>query len=82
MKCKVCGKPLNVAQWSNDEQYKSCPKCSTEKGIEHVYYKYPDNFGNTEKRASTNHPDGPQSYCVPHRGRGSSTETRTLCSEL
>lgn len=46
--CKVCGLPLNQSQRSADRKYKSCPKCSTKNGNEHIYYKYPENFGNTE----------------------------------
>ncbi len=80
--CTVCGKPLNQSQWDENKKYKSCPKCSTENGEEHVYYRYPESFGITEKRLSLNHPDGPQSYCVPCRGRGNSTLKKILCSNL
>lgn len=81
-KCKVCGLPLNESQWSKDKEYKSCPKCSTKNGEEHIYYKYPENFGITPKRASTNYPEGPQSYCVPCRGNSIPEAKKVLCSEL
>jgi len=81
MNCRVCGERLNIGQFRRDKQYKSCPKCSTENGTEHVYYTYPNNFGITEKRASSIHPEGPQSYCVSCRGRGD-TDEEVLCSEL
>lgn len=80
--CSVCGMPLNISQWRKNRQYKSCPRCSVINGKEHVYYKYPDNFGITKKRASSTNPDGPQSYCVPCRGDEESSETRYHCSEF
>lgn len=64
--CKHCGKQLNMAQSKDD--YKSCPRCSTNNGNEHIFYQYPDAFGKTDKRATINHPDGPQSYCTNCRG--------------
>lgn len=80
--CKICGKPLNKAQWRKGKEYKSCPNCSTTNGIQHVYYKFPDNFGITPLRASSNNPEGPQSYCIPCRGNGQSTAKKILCSEF
>lgn len=79
--CKICGRPLNKAQFSADRQFKSCPKCSTENGEEHVYYKYSEDFRTSEKRVTQNNPDGPQSYCYTCRERGE-TGDRVLCSEL
>lgn len=79
-KCRYCGKPLNESQFIKDENgdiiFKSCPRCSTIDGEEHIYYQYPFYFGTTEKRVSEQHPDGPQSYCQkcrdniegPHNG--------------
>lgn len=63
--CPVCKKPLNISQWKNG--YKSCPACSQNAGI-HIFYKYPDAFGNTSLRATKKHPDGPQSHCEHCRG--------------
>ncbi|WP_042439269.1 hypothetical protein [Clostridium amazonitimonense] len=82
--CKKCNRPLNESQYRTSEgyEYKSCPKCSSNNGKEHVYYEFPEGFGETVKRASSSHPNGPQSYCVPCRGRGNSTSEYKLCSEL
>ena len=80
--CLVCGLPLNESQYSVNDDYKSCPKCSTENGKEHVYYTYPENFGITDKRSSAKNPEGPQSYCVPCRGRGTSGSPKVLCSKI
>ena len=66
--CKYCGKPLNQSQYNEDESYKSCPRCSKIDGEEHIYFPYPGCFGDTPKRSSDKHPDGPQSYCYVHRG--------------
>lgn len=66
--CKYCGKPLNKSQYNDNETYKSCPRCSELNGEEHIYFPYPSCFGDTPKRSSDNHPDGPQSHCYIHRG--------------
>ena len=80
--CKICGKLLNVSKYSKDGIYKSCPKCSTKNGEEHVYYEYPENFGTTYKRATTNYPDGPQSYCVRCRGSADKYTSGILCNKI
>lgn len=67
-KCIVCGKPLNESQFNDDETLKSCPRCSELDGEEHIYFPYPEYFGDTTKRSSSNHPEGPQSHCYAHRG--------------
>lgn len=67
MNCSACSNKLNASQWSADQQWKSCPRCSQANGKEHVFYAYPANFGETEARASASHPNGPQSYCVECR---------------
>ncbi len=66
MNCKHCGKPLNETQYH--ENLKSCPNCSVKNGTEHVFYSYPEAFGTTSLRATSNRPDGPQSYCTACRG--------------
>ena len=43
--CRICGKSLNISQYSEDGKYKSCPSCSQNNGKEHVYYEYPEHFG-------------------------------------
>lgn len=74
--CEHCGKPLNQSQYAQNGTLKSCPRCSTEDGKEHIFYRYPMAFGQSAKRASASIPDGVQSWCVlcrgddfgPHRG--------------
>jgi hypothetical protein len=66
--CKHCGNPLNQSQYSADKKYKSCPRCSSNDGKEHIYYSYPSAFGTTPLRESTRYPDGPQSHCQICRG--------------
>ena len=66
--CNHCGKPLNIAQYNQDETLKSCPRCSILDGEEHIFLPYPNYFGDTLKRSSGIHPEGPQSYCYNHRG--------------
>ncbi len=65
--CQHCGKPLNKAQYSDGKTYKSCPRCSEINGKEHIFFTYPNSFGDTAKRRSDNHPEGPQSWCYSHR---------------
>ena len=82
--CRFCGKPLNKSQYNYDETLKSCPRCSEIDGKEHIYYPYPENFGDTPKRSSDNHPDGPQSHCSSHRGNPNRgiTNGGIKCSEI
>ncbi|MDD3223203.1 MAG: hypothetical protein PHX70_00575 [Clostridium sp.] len=80
--CKVCHKPLNQSQYSIDGKFKSCPKCSIINGKEHVYYAYPEDFGTTQKRASSNRPDGPQSHCKSCRFEKNDYPKPILCSEI
>lgn len=68
MYCKHCGKALNQSQYAQDGTLKSCPKCSTEDGAEHIFYFYPGAFGQSQKRISTKIPDGAQSWCALCRG--------------
>lgn len=80
--CRVCGRPLNEAQYKLNEQYKSCPRCSTRNGAEHVYYENPLYFGETGKRSTSIHPNGPQSYCVACRSKRLQTAPQRLCHEF
>jgi hypothetical protein len=81
-RCETCSKALNRSQRSRDGQWKSCPRCSTRDGVHHVYYDYPDGFGETEARASDTDPSGAQSYCTSCRGRGTNAAiTRVLCGD-
>lgn len=71
MSCTCCKGALNDGMLhKHDEQgqeYKSCPRCSDTNGVEHVYHKYPDSFGQTDARVTGRNPHGDQSYCVDCR---------------
>lgn len=67
MNCNVCNSKLNASRWSTDGDWKACPNCSNIEGKRHVYYPFPDRFGETPARASASNPNGPQSYCVECR---------------
>lgn len=79
--CKVCLRPLEVAQYSVDGTFKSCPNCSTNNGQEHIFY-HCDYFGYTDHRITGNNPDGIQSWCPPCRGRGSSIGNGIKCNTI
>ncbi len=84
MNCKICGKLLNMSQYVMHDRYKSCPKCSEMNGEEHVFFRYPETFGKSNKRETSNHPEGPQSYCYTHR-QNPNREIPSggiLCSEI
>ena len=80
--CEICGKPLNESQYSNDKRYKSCPKCSTKNGKQHVYYTYPESFGVTNTRTTKNSPEGAQSYCTSCRGNNVNCFPQILCKDI
>lgn len=86
--CSCCGKPLNSAVWSADGCYKSCPLCSVTHGSQHVFRRYPEDFGTTEARVTVNNPDGAQSYCVDcralHKGELSQVDLsqQRLCDAM
>ncbi len=81
MKCIHCEKELNQSDFRSQRTLKSCPKCSQHNGNYHVYHPYPDDFGTTQFRASSNNPDGPQSYCESCRG-GNAPRTGIECHEI
>ncbi|CAM3211893.1 phage FluMu protein Com [Sporolactobacillus spathodeae] len=79
--CAYCGKPLNEAQ--SRPEFKSCPRCSTNDGNEHIYYPYSEAFGTTEKRVTRKNKDGIQSYCTRCRGNDEGPHNGAKrCSEL
>lgn len=82
MNCKSCNKPLSESQYKNQKSLKSCPLCSVNNGDYHVYYRYPEAFGTTSKRATQNSPEGAQSYCTSCRGNQGPTLSAILCSDL
>lgn len=80
--CSNCTRPLKISQYSKDGNYKSCPKCSTDNGKEHVFYPV-DHFGYTDLRITGNNPNGIQSWCPPCRGKVDSTSSfGLLCSQI
>src|SRR5262245_29447206 len=50
--CAHCQKPLSRARFSAGRDWKSCPRCSTTNGSEHVFWPYPADFRETDARAT------------------------------
>ncbi len=68
MPCSCCTVALNSGMIIKVDQttgarYKSCPHCSAANGSEHVFHRYPSDFGFTPARVSAKNPNGHQSYC-------------------
>ena len=82
MNCERCGAPLNESQYNATETLKSCPKCSTIDGRQHVYYKNPEAFGTTDLRSTMSRPAGEQSWCTACRARSSEAPEPTLCQDV
>lgn len=82
--CKHCGKPLNQSQYDDSHTLKSCPSCSSNDGMEHIFYRYPAEFGTSDKRISIATPDGAQSYCIRCRSdkNGGPYQNAVKCSQL
>ena len=68
--CNVCGIALNRSRRSKDGHWKSCPECSVRNGMEHVFWPYPDSFGESQARVSGEDAAGAQSHCAGSRSRG------------
>ncbi len=81
MTCQNCHQPLSASQWSKSETWKSCPNCSQDDGAQHVFHVFPSDFGQTDARSSSPHPEGPQSYCNECRGRGAVSLTKA-CADV
>ncbi|MBS5979818.1 hypothetical protein [Dysgonomonas sp. Marseille-Q5470] len=81
MVCNHCGEELNTSQYRENKTLKSCPSCSVANGSYHVYHKYEEDFGVTDKRSSSSSPEGAQSYCTNCRG-GNPPRTGVLCKDL
>ncbi|SHJ93058.1 hypothetical protein [Paramaledivibacter caminithermalis] len=81
--CRVCNKPLHESQrlTHNGIKIKSCPKCSTLNGKEHVYYEE-HVFGFTDERITHNNTDGIQSYCAPCRSDKLNTIHGIMCNQI
>ena len=92
MACNCCNKALNSgmiikADQITGQRFKSCPHCSDANGSEHVFHHYPNSFGKTPARKSSQNPDGFQSYCIDCRHLPKGTESKNshngrLCSTL
>jgi hypothetical protein len=80
--CFACNRALNRSQYSEDKKLKSCPRCSTKGGREHVFYDYPDAFGQTDARVSETTPDGAQSYCATCRTNDKPLRASRRCSSV
>lgn len=81
-RCRHCHEPLNRARRSHDRALKSCPRCSTANGAEHVFFASPAAFGTSEKRASDESPDGVQSHCIACRTHAMSEFAATSCAAV
>ncbi len=79
--CKHCGKPLSMSVYSKDGKYKSCPCCSEQNGNYHVFHRCPNDYGTTNKRSTSVHPEGIQSYCVDCRGQNP-PQKGILCCDI
>ncbi len=92
MPCKCCQNQLNSGMIIKKDRttgarYKSCPHCTAENGSEHVFHRYPHDFGNTPARITAKNPDGHQSYCkecraLPRHEPSSNYVNGMLCSNL
>lgn len=80
--CIACKRRLNRSQYSEDRKLKSCPRCSTKDGREHIFYDYPDAFGQTDARVSETTPDGAQSYCATCRTNDEPVFGSRRCSSI
>jgi hypothetical protein len=80
--CIHCKQPLNRSQYSEGKRMKSCPKCSSSDGAEHIFYEYPVAFGQSEARVSEGTPDGAQSYCSTCRTNDDPVHAARRCSTI
>jgi phage FluMu protein Com len=79
-RCTHCRKLLAASQYREGRTWKSCPRCSAREG-EHVFYRYPEEFGTSDQRVSAETPDGAQSHCLACRhGRRPQLANIRLCS--
>lgn len=63
MDCEYCARALRTSLDSTHGHYKTCPHCSGLTEHEHVFRKWPDEFGTTEARVDDLDVDGSQSWC-------------------
>lgn len=75
--CITCAEALARARRSADEQWKSCPNCSLEDGREHIFYRYPDDFGDTQMTAGEADAGAGDGWCAACRLGGSQRKPRS-----
>ncbi len=78
--CVHCRSSLGKGVYAKEETLKSCPKCSTRDGHEHVYYDYPAGFG-TEAKVNGKEPTGVKSHCRACRFK-EALRPRLRCADL
>lgn len=80
--CRSCGDRLNVSLTDKAGRWKSCPNCSAlNRHDEHVFHRFPSEFGTSEKRASAETPDGRQSWCEDCR-RNNGPSAGLMCNQV
>lgn len=92
MSCSCCQGQLNTGMLKKKDKgtgeiYKSCPHCTDANGSEHIFHKYPAEFGFTPARVTARNPNGDQSYCKACRALSKGTMSNNynkgvLCSNL
>ena len=80
--CDVCGRSLDKSRRSLDGLWKACVRCSINDGTEHVFYPYPDGFGEAGGQG-TEDASGTQGDCTWCRsGRTAPSGTPRHCTDL
>ncbi|MEQ1758609.1 MAG: DUF3553 domain-containing protein [Vicinamibacterales bacterium] len=78
--CAHCVGSLGKSVYAREGTLRSCPKCSTRDGHEHVYYDYPGGFG-TEAKVNGKEPTGVKSHCRACRFK-EALRPRARCADL
>jgi hypothetical protein len=83
LRCRHCYRDLlDGLLFGNDRDWKACPRCSEDNGQVHVFLEYPEEFGTSDARITSENPDGAQSHCKAHRGNQPPDSARTrLCGQ-
>lgn len=63
VECQHCGELLREQHYSPKRRFKTCPNCSGVNGSEHVFRRWPGEFGASDARRSDANPDCAQSWC-------------------
>jgi len=80
LKCKSCDAVLRSSVYQDDDKWKSCPNCSGNNKIEHVFRKFPEAFGTAEEQAAD--PATIQGFCTACRNKEKPTDPGRLCSSF